>query len=320
VLVAVTHGLNRENVQNYFLRCDDCAVPGGVVRYRLDSSVLDKKAVKKVMVQIQSKFQSDAGKTCIRFENVDSNEPQPDMMTIYEFGQYRYNDGNSILEVRSYDNVDIFKGLFASLGFSHPGGDGDIPLSLLDVVEIAKVYNCPLQTLTLLKYIRAAGASCEEDLQKLLPVGPPGQEGDMGFPGNEGMPGEPGEMGIMGMDGRPGLPGKSGQKGQPGPSGEGRKGERGEPGYPGPSGGPKGEAGWAGLPGRKGTKGNYGMPGRQGPKGSKGQEGDSIPGIPGAKGDYGPPGERGEKGLDGLPGLPGQKGYPGLPGLCSPDC
>ena len=70
-------------------------------------------------------------------------------------------------------------------GFWRLGGgfpDGGVPLSLLDVVEIAKVYNCPLQTLTLVKYIRAAGASCKEDLEKLLPVGPPGIAGDDGIP------------------------------------------------------------------------------------------------------------------------------------------
>ena len=81
----------------------------------------------------------------------------------------------------SYSQFETFHLCFLS-GFSYQSENGDIPLSLLDVVEIAKVYNCPLQTLILLKYIRAAGASCEEDLQKLLPVGPPGQQGDMGIP------------------------------------------------------------------------------------------------------------------------------------------
>jgi len=348
VLVAVTHGLQEENIQNYFLSCDDCAVPGGVVRYRFDSHVKNKERVKKAMVQIQSKFQSDAGKTCIRFENVVSTKPQEGVMTIYE-GSSRYSciPGNSercywtgcaepplkytdgkgekihSLDVCSDENKDIIHQLLASLGFWRLGGgfpDGGVPLSLLDVVEIAKVYNCPLQTLTLVKYIRAAGASCKEDLEKLLPVGPPGIAGDDGIPGIDGRPGEPGEAGIMGPDGRPGLPGLPGKVGQPGPSGEGRKGERGDPGLPGPSGGPKGEPGPPGFPGRKGQKGSYGMPGNPGPKGSKGEQGDLIPGLAGAKGDYGPVGEKGERGLDGLPGHPGLKGYPGLPGLCSPDC
>ena len=62
-----------------------------------------------------------------------------------------------------------------------------IPLNLRDVVEIAKVYHCPLQTLTLLKYIRMAGESCEADLQDLLPsdglvYGPPGEKGSVGTP------------------------------------------------------------------------------------------------------------------------------------------
>ena len=80
--------------------------------FRFDSHVKNKERVKKAMVQIQSKviilsenkptkdqhvkFQSDAGKTCIRFENVVSTKPQEGVMTIYE-GSSRYSciPGNS---------------------------------------------------------------------------------------------------------------------------------------------------------------------------------------------------------------------------------
>jgi len=310
-----------QDVQNYFQSPDFPLAAGGVVKYRF-GSVRDRKAIKKAMAQIQSKFQSDAGKSCIRFKNVDSREEG-----VINFMEGDYNsctwtsrgEVDMVFMVCSDQNEMIFLQLLKSLGFVHNDENEDepIPLNLRDVVEIAKVYNCPLQTLTLLKYIRMAGESCEADLQDLVPsdglvYGPPGEKGSVGTPGFEGMPGMKGDKGFPGFPGRQGVPGIPGSRGPPGP--DDVKGERGDPGYPGPAGQPPGMPGAPGYPGRKGYPGLPGQNGRPGEKGSRGQPGHSIPGMPGPKGNKGSPGDPGSDGRDGLPGRTGLKGEKGTSG------
>ena len=60
--------------------------------------------------------------------------------------------------------------------------DDDVTeLGLAAVVKMARAYNCPLQTLTLLRYIQDRNKHCKEEIDKMRPVnGRPGMKGAQG--------------------------------------------------------------------------------------------------------------------------------------------
>lgn len=116
-----------------------------------------------------------------------------------------------------------------------------IPLSIIDLVEFARLYG-------------VAGAR-----------GPQGDRGPQGPAGEQGKKGDPGEKGDQGPRG---LEGEKGDRGERGLQGE--KGERGLQGE-------KGDRGERGLQGEAGIQGEQGIPGPTGPKGIDGVQGAQGP-------------------------------------------
>jgi len=271
--------------------------PNGYIYYRFVDEFEEKEklAWRAVMEQIESKLKSDGGKSCITFKNTEfskgkkkdvENIPQrlPRFMILPELMLWLGLE----LNIQSLDEVEE---------------ETQIQLLVEDVVEIARAYKCPVNSLTLMEYIEHTHKQCEMDLANLKPV--PGQPG---IPGRPGYKGVKGYLGLPGLDGMPGLKGERGESGLPG----GERGEQGIQGPPGPAGGEKGDPG---VPGFPGSKGRYGIPGRPGAKGRQGDMGyNGLPGLDGLEGNMG---NHGAKGAEGRPGFPGPPGIKGEPGECN---
>jgi len=266
--------------------------PNGYIYYRFvdEFEDEDKLAWREVMEQIESKLKSDGGKACITFKNIEfSKGKKKDFETIQE----------KLPKFMIFPRLMVWLGFFLQLQDEVEEEDYT-QLLVEDVVEIARAYKCPVNSLTLMEYIQHTHKQCEMDLANLKPV--PGQPGLAGSPGYKGVKGD---SGSPGRDGMPGLKGEKGEYGLPG----GERGEQGVQGPPGPAGGQKGDTG---VPGFPGSKGNQGIPGHRGAKGQQGDFGyNGLPGLDGLKGIMGNHGAKGTQGRPGFTGPPGIKGEPG---------
>jgi len=300
---------------NLFLENWDKAPASGYKYYRFfdeEYSAKLKEQIRKVMRNIESQLQSDDGSYCVRFiDHLKSkNENKKYELFIAEkdvvdFKQLK-NQTLSLLGIGRYcdedDDVDEEEEAYK--------------LTVSDVVEISLALNCPVKTMTVLKYAELMARQCKSSTKDIRAV--QGVKGAQGFPGRPGIRGLKGNIGLKGYPGRPGQRGIPGPNGRPGAPGGGQKGDRGIPGRTGPRDGQKGDKGSNGYEGPPGDKGYPGMPGLKGARGEKGDAaaGQPLPGLPGLAGDRGIPGYPGKPGMNGPPGLPGMKGERGECGTC----
>jgi len=322
--------------------------PGGKVYYRFseDMESDERKAVRLHMDVIEYATMSDNKKRCITFTETTETKggqrflqinPQQGYPGQNECDGVQKSESESVnyreyLEICNDKNAAMDQ-ILQSLGldlenkyeiclftdFCEENKRREI-LPWMYAGTIAKAYNCPIKTLTILEYFQLQREMIIKSSFGFA-LGPPGQKGDQGFPGTPGYPGQKGDQGPPGEPGLPGGPGVPGLDGPDGPA-AGPKGELGFPGMAGPSGGRKGVPGNDGFPGRPGMKGIQGEDGYMGAKGDKGNKGYSEFGLPGQKGRMGQKGNKGEKGYHGMPGRPGLRGEQGDDGYCSshPDC
>jgi len=296
--------------------------PGGVLHYRFDEKLHagTRQAVREVMNDIEAQLQSDTGKNCITFIQLEQGQDSAGegLVLIKECMEGIDDTDTPEILLICLNHLNFQDKLVQGLGFSHVSENiFETKLAVVDVIAIARENNCPLKTLTILEYFQHQRGKMQGELERNRPMpGPPGQKGDTGYQGIPGRPGMPGFEGPPGDMGLPGIPGRPGIRGAPGTN-AGPKGEPGLMGMVGPPGGLKGRLGRDGLPGLDGPKGDHGDMGRPGYKGTKGSQG--IPGAAGPMGRKGNPGMKGMKGTEGYPGLPGRTGRKGERGI-TPVC
>jgi len=299
------------------LQDPDLVRPSGYVYYRFDKNVPeeDQNAVKKLMKHIETELESDEGQSCVTFKNTEfSNKKNKDfeLLTYNEGRDFRQLD--QLLSLLGFiRDPDVGVSGYDEGGYDEGGDDCDTgELSVLDVVEIALAYRCPVKTRTLLAYADLTRDQCLESArqQGTSSPGRPGLRGIPGDPGYTGLPGLEGDKGFMGFKGSigmQGLPGLQGEIGAPGGT------EKGNKGIMGTAGTREGEQGHDGMSGGKGQRGDFGvpgLPGLMGPKGGRGEVGMSNgrPGLPGEHGDEGRRGQKGDTGHSGYDGLSGIMG------------